>query len=201
MSLPRIPLLPLTFWRWRRQERREGFDRLCGTDTSVGLREFLHMPITLREFDAAMSAVPIDPTSVVFFDVGCGKGRALLLASRRPFRRVIGVERVPAVAQVAQRNLERCRDPERRCGRVEVQCVDANQCPLPDQDTLYFLYNPFGRHVLARWAERVLRHARERELRITILYVNPWHARVLDASAQLRRIAAAPRWVVYDNHA
>jgi hypothetical protein len=47
---------------------------------------------------------PIEKT--VFLDVGAGKGRAMLLASRFPFLRVEGVELNEHLAAIAQRNIE-----------------------------------------------------------------------------------------------
>ena len=41
-----------------------------------------------------------------FVDVGAGKGRAMLVASELPFRQVIGIELNPAMAAIAQRNLD-----------------------------------------------------------------------------------------------
>src|ERR1700752_1632972 len=42
-----------------------------------------------------------------FVDVGAGKGRALLLASELPFRKVIGVELSKPLAQIAAQNIEK----------------------------------------------------------------------------------------------
>jgi hypothetical protein len=41
-----------------------------------------------------------------FVDLGCGRGRALLMASELPFREVIGVELDPAHCVVARQNVE-----------------------------------------------------------------------------------------------
>src|ERR1017187_10137955 len=45
----------------------------------------------------------------VFIDLGSGKGRTLLMASDYPFRRIVGVELLPALHRAAQENLSRYR--------------------------------------------------------------------------------------------
>ena len=62
-----------------------------------------------------------------FVDAGAGMGRALLLATRRPFKQIVGIEVSPALAAIARENVERwlhtyeqarCRDVRvvlRRC--------------------------------------------------------------------------------------
>lgn len=49
--------------------------------------------------------LPIDPARFTFIDLGCGKGRTLILAARSQFRRAVGVEISPDVLAVAQRNV------------------------------------------------------------------------------------------------
>src|SRR3990172_4635695 len=47
------------------------------------------------------------PNAYSFVDIGAGKGRALLLASELPFRKVIGVELSAELAAIAQDNAKR----------------------------------------------------------------------------------------------
>src|SRR5689334_21283292 len=56
----------------------------------------------------------------VFVDLGAGKGRALLMAGRLPYRRVVGIELDPELAQCARRNVEQAR---RRLRAGTVTCV------------------------------------------------------------------------------
>src|SRR5215218_10190886 len=45
----------------------------------------------------------------VFVDLGCGKGRVLYMAARRPFKRVIGIEWSERFSRIARVNLDRNR--------------------------------------------------------------------------------------------
>src|SRR5271154_1163699 len=51
----------------------------------------------------ALNAIP-NHNEAVFIDVGCGKGRALVVASEFPFRSIIGVELSPELAELAEEN-------------------------------------------------------------------------------------------------
>ncbi len=65
-------------------------------------------------FNAALDRLALDWARFTFVDIGCGKGRALLLATRHPFRSFLGVELSPDLAAVAQRNLAAFRAPWRQ---------------------------------------------------------------------------------------
>ena len=60
-----------------------------------------------------------------FVDVGCGKGRAVLLASQMPFREVVGVELHPQLAETARLNLDRWREGAGTAARTSIVCADA----------------------------------------------------------------------------
>lgn len=109
-----------------------------------------------------------------FVDVGCGKGRGMMLALRFPFRRVLGVELSPELAGVAAANLERFRAPWRQVGVLaEVVAGDATAFALPDGPLVLFLYHPFAAPVMTRFLAHV-REALERERReVYLLYANP----------------------------
>ena len=45
-----------------------------------------------KNFQKALKLLDVDHSLYSFVDIGCGKGRALLIASRWPFHQIIGVE-------------------------------------------------------------------------------------------------------------
>lgn len=91
----------------------------------------------------------------VFLDVGSGMGRVLLVAARRPFKRVIGVEQNVEMTEIARRNVERSRR-RLRCQDVELVAGDVLDWPIPDDLSLVYLYCPFPEEVLERFMERLL---------------------------------------------
>jgi SAM-dependent methyltransferase len=97
-------------------------------------------------FHDLMADVPV--TGSVFVDVGCGKGRALLLARDYPFRRIVGVEFSQQLADIAARNL---RDEP----RAEVVCCDALNYRFPDGPLVVFANNPFDKAIMRQVLEGI----------------------------------------------
>jgi hypothetical protein len=175
------------------------FDRIHGTDTSgfVSADQLpaweaarVHavfyagsQPSVLRE---ALKALPPLETCT-FVDLGCGKGRPLLVASEFPFRDILGVELSPGLAKIAERNAAIIAGRFPRRTPIHIAVGDASDFPLPSGDVVLFLYNPFGAELVAKVVQRV-EAALGTELRsIYIVYYNPTAAHCFDASSLLTR--------------
>jgi len=119
-------------------------------------------PSTLR---AALALMPEPLSTFTFIDLGCGKGRALLVAAEYPFLKVIGVELAPDLCSIAKENTK-------SMPRISVEQDDAARARYPDGPLLVFLYHPF----LAPVLHRVLRNLREQRRNLThptyLLYAN-----------------------------
>ena len=134
----------------------------------------IYMPVwasTVRR--SLKKALETGPWPGSFVDIGCGKGKALLIAHEvfgwRRFRRqppvhVAGVEHHRGLAVVAEQNLWR-----RTRSLGDVRVGDARTVTFDDlRDPLVaFLYNPFTGPVLDRVAEHLSRRV------CTVVYVNP----------------------------
>lgn len=101
------------------------------------------------------------PSRLPLIDLGCGKGRVLIIADRLGFRPVTGVEFSPELVAIARRNLQICRIPG------EVLCQDAADVDFLD-DCVIFMYNPFDSKVMTRVAKKI----RESAAHIYVVYVN-----------------------------
>ncbi|MBI5610236.1 MAG: class I SAM-dependent methyltransferase [Deltaproteobacteria bacterium] len=121
-----------------------------------------------------------DVASKTFVDVGCGKGRALILASERPFRAVVGIERSPILVDVARQNaaLVAARFPDRPA--IAVVQADAADPPWPPGDLVLWLFNPFMRPVMEQLVAALERSLRGAPRHVTVLYLHPVCADVLD---------------------
>ena len=123
----------------------------------------------------------------VFCDLGCGMGRAVLLAARYPFKRVIGVELAPELADIARRNVEQVR-AKVEAGDVEIVTADATAYPIPDDLTVLYLYNPFTGEIFDRVLENLLASVDRAPRRLRVIYRHPTEHEKLEASGRFERV-------------
>jgi SAM-dependent methyltransferase len=126
-----------------------------------------------------------------FVDLGCGKGRPLIVASEFGFRAIVGVELSDSLAAHARRNaaMLRRRLPNRVPIRVEIH--DASTYSYPDGDLVVFLYNPFPEVVVGKVIAQLESLLAFGGRRIFVVYYNPVHGHCFDASASFSRYFAA----------
>jgi SAM-dependent methyltransferase len=169
------------------------FDMAYGIDTSESLLPRLGGPSILRD---QVKYVPVDYLVLfyvlggldlspedTFFDIGCGLGRAVLMAARRPIRQAIGVEYDAQLAQRAQENGRRVRG---RRAPIEIRNVDATVTDY-SEGTIFCMYNPFGERTMLMTLEKIRQSLEIRPRAIRIAYVNPVFANLLDSQDWLRR--------------
>lgn len=107
-----------------------------------------------------------------FIDVGAGMGRAMLLASEHPFRRVEGIELNPTLAGIARRNAVKWRTAGRARAPMRITCGDAVEHRFPKSPCVVFLFNPFGASVMRRLLIRLAETFSDRPGNLDLLYVN-----------------------------
>jgi predicted RNA methylase len=80
-----------------------------------------------------------------FVDIGCGKGRACILAAAsRRYDRVVGVELSEELVEIARQNVARFGGIR----PIELICEDATRYHIPTEQSLVFLNNPFDASLL-----------------------------------------------------
>jgi len=137
------------------------FDDRLGADTAGDLSiDELTVPIEARHtahgfrsipagcFRRAIRCLRLPLEDFVFVDVGCGKGRALLVAAEFPFRQLIGVEHAEDLVFIARRNVAAARKVVRGMPAVEIVHRDAARFDVPDDPCVFFFYNPFSDELL-----------------------------------------------------
>lgn len=166
------------------------FDRTFGVDTdgarnnATSLRDLdiaspnwlqagPYMPVGPDRFRRALSSLAVHHEEFTFIDFGCGKGRALLLASEFPFQRIVGVDFSHELLAIARKNWAAYRSPVRRCHEAEFVCADFLDYQLPSSPEVLFLFNPCTEPILAKLAEATRRSLQRNPRPVFILYLNP----------------------------
>jgi len=183
-------------------------DRVNTTSAVVGWRDrplgVFHSPYQptestlFREMIEAVSAqAGFEFHDFTFIDLGSGKGRTLLMASDYPFRRIVGVELLPALNQAAQENLSRYQSKSQKCSAIESICADATEFLFPVEPTLLFLFNPFPKSGLRRMIDHLEQSLSARPRKVYVLYHNPILGHVLGESAALEKIGGTHQYSIY----
>jgi SAM-dependent methyltransferase len=160
----------------------KSFDRRYGvktsgwillSDTSVARSRLAHAtqysPVNGWALQRVLRELAL-PRNLHFVDLGCGLGRACILAAEYGFAQVTGVELAPELCVGARENLKRSRLSAGEQSAISIIEMDALEfCKDTDGD-VFFMYRPFSleflRVVLSTLAER----AAVRQRPITIIY-------------------------------
>ena len=134
-----------------------------------------------------------------FVDLGSGKGRALLVSSRFPFRRIIGVEYSEQLNEIARYNISRFPKAEKRCREIDIVCDDAARFPIPQGPLVIFLYHPFVRPVMKEIVKNVLMSFQQDPRRIIVLYCNAVFADMWKNCSFIEEIRVSKGITIYDS--
>lgn len=150
-----------------------------------------YLPTPWRVLDWLHEALPEPDKSWSFVDLGCGKGRALMAAARRPYGQVIGVEFARELAEMAKTAVSDL--PWRIADRIDVVEGDASQYTLPDTPLIIFLFNPFGPPVIDEVARQIATSYRRHPRPIVVAYLNPEHHGAFSGRQPFHRYRLAPK--------
>jgi SAM-dependent methyltransferase len=143
-----------------------------------------YQPTEEEDLADAIAFLYQEPKNFSFIDLGCGKGRTLIVAAKLGFKQVIGVEFAQELVEIARRNLTRM-----QITNATVVQADAGEYRFPDGDIVVYLFNPFSDEV----AQKVVSNLREAAFkRLYVIYAAPECAAVFDESGFLTRLGCPP---------
>lgn len=193
----------------RRRQRYGDVDydwdfRVDTTSATVGWRERLlgelHSPYQATEpglFREMLSHLKIDFRDFTFIDLGSGKGRTLLMAADFPFRRILGVELLPALHEIALENIRRYKSESQQCSAVESMCKDAREFLFPTEPIVLYLFNPLPEAGLRQVIQNLESSLRENPRPVYVLYHNPLLEHVLAESVVLKKVDGTEQYTIY----
>jgi SAM-dependent methyltransferase len=204
-----------------RRVNRSPFDRCFRLDTDLWVdrsdldvsRERLeainpYEPISFSGFQEIMGDLVIAWPAFTFIDIGSGKGRALLLASHYPFRRIIGIEISRMLNDIARRNIARYASLQQRCRAISCECRDATEYDFPNEPSVVYLFNPFTEPLLRSVVERLRRSLEADPRDVVLIYAHAVHERYMNDQPWLNRLkdgcyrsdaGKLNRFVIYEN--
>lgn len=182
--------------------------RVNTTSAAVGWRDRLlgmfHSPYQptdpalFREMLAALQQqAKLDLRDFTFVDLGSGKGRTLLMASDYPFRRILGVELLSSLHEIAKQNLLKYKADSQQCFNLETVCADATTFSLPNDALVIYLFNPFPESGLRRAIANIGTSLAEHPRPAYVLYYNPLLEQVLTEVQFFSKMAGTHQYSIF----
>jgi SAM-dependent methyltransferase len=168
----------------------------------LGLLNSIYQPISPQQFREIMSALAAhlapdtDFSQFTFIDIGAGKGRALLLASEFAFRRIIGVELLPELVEIARENAREFERRGVRCG-IELVCEDATNFDFPAEPAVVFLFNPLPGAALQTLIQNLERSLHRNPRSVYVAYANPIFEQIIGNTRWLTRIGGSDQCLLF----
>ncbi len=170
-----------------------------GTRLRAAIAGAPYQPSEPALFREMLGSLGIDLSGFTFIDLGSGKGRALLLASEYPFRRIVGLELLPELHDIAQANVAKFKSDAQKCRTIECVCGDARDYLFPEEPLVVYLFNPLPEagleRVIANLEDSLHRHPR----RAYVIYHNPLLEHVLARSTALQKLGGTHQYSVFSN--
>ncbi|MDB5893707.1 MAG: hypothetical protein JWQ88_1238 [Rhodoferax sp.] len=198
--------------RWQAEAARiqQAFDQAHQVDTA-GITQLTELDVVGQHrdlghyyhgtdpavFERMMQALPIDHSAFTFIDFGSGKGKALLLASLWPFRRIVGVEFAQGLHEVAVSNLQRFVHAGQRCRHLVSLHLDATEFDCPPTPLVVYFYNPFSEVVLSAILKKLQVSLATEPREVWVCYCHPYAHGPLDAAPFLGLAAATSQYRIY----
>ena len=165
-------------------------------DRLLGVFHSAYQPTEPEPFREMIDQLAIDYHHFTFIDLGCGKGRTLLMASDYPFRRVVGVELLPSLHSIALDNANKYTSRQ-ASAPIEVVCADARNFPFPDGPLVVYLFHPFPEPVLEEVLGNLERSLQQYPRPAYLIYYNPVLEHVLSSRQNWLRKSRTEHCAIY----
>jgi SAM-dependent methyltransferase len=197
----------------RKQHTEITFDAEIGVDTGGYLRvqdlgiekeiarHCVHYePTRVWLFEEVFSSISVNYKDYIMVDIGSGKGRVLILASKFPFKKIIGVEISKHLHEIATKNIATYSNTPKKCNDIRSFHLNAVYYNIPDENIIMFLYNPFDDFFLHKLLDKIEKHHQSSGKRIIIIYINPVHRETIEQYTFLEPFKYNKRYIIYRNN-
>jgi len=172
---------------------REGTNTAGVTDldnltiSSQNKKRGVYYGATRRRPFAEMLKVIAPPKDCTFVDVGCGKGKVLLMAMDYGFHHITGIEFASELCEAARKNVETVRRRKGLRCSIEILECDAAGYVVRPQDTVFYIFHPFDDFVMSIFIDNVVASVKSHPRPIWLIYSYPAHGKVVEKHAPFLR--------------
>lgn len=152
-------------------------------------------PTDSNAFQRMITRLPVDLVArATFIDVGCGRGRVLLLAAQYGFANIVGIDFSEELCHAARGNIERYITKSPTAAQFSVEQADACAYLFPPEPMVIFLYNPFNEAVMARFVRSLEASLNKTSRSVYVMYSIPFWRKPWETSSLFERVICTPIW-------
>ncbi|MBU1006580.1 MAG: methyltransferase domain-containing protein [Candidatus Omnitrophica bacterium] len=136
---------------------------------------FVYMPTSYYILKEIMDYLKLNKDDI-FVDLGCGKGRAMFVASMQGVKKVIGVEIEEGLVKSANENAGNFRFNKSALFILHKDVIDLDL----SEGTVFFMFNPFGEDLFSKVIENIKASLKINPRGIRIVYYVPVYREILN---------------------
>lgn len=144
----------------------------------------LYQPTRVLSLRKLFSRLELRPNSTLV-DIGCGKGRVLLLAAEFGFRNVKGIDFSPLLCSIAEKNIKKFKQKAQIKTVIQVINEDAANYQYEENDNIFFLYNPFDEVILEKVLKNITASLKRKNRKIWMIYANAQHSELIEEKMKI----------------
>ena len=143
-------------------------------------------------FRHTIAMLPNTPSELVFIDIGCGAGRAVMLAAEANFKSIIGWDIARELIDMGRRNIEAFRRISGNKTPISLDVVDATKAAMPDAScVLYFFSPPYPDPVLTACLHNAHQSYQRNPRPMFLILINDHNPRISLDFPYLTRVQSA----------
>ena len=131
----------------------------------------MYMPVSYQLLEEALQQISPD-TKKHFFDIGCGKGRAMCMAAYYGFNKISGVDFSKEFCEDAVNNLQLTKQKIQEINFSVIE-ADAAVTKIPGDADCIFLFNPFDETIMKKVIQNIKASTNSNPRKVNVIYVNP----------------------------
>ncbi|MFT3702860.1 MAG: class I SAM-dependent methyltransferase [Agriterribacter sp.] len=109
-----------------------------------------------------------------FTDLGCGKGRAMVVAAHYGYIKIRGIDFAKEVCEAATLNMQTI-EAKFPAIEYEVVCDNVLNYVIQPDESIFFMFNPFDNEIIHSFLEKIEGSLKQHSRTIYFLYVSPKH--------------------------
>jgi cyclopropane fatty-acyl-phospholipid synthase-like methyltransferase len=129
------------------------------------------MPVSYQLLEETLQQIAAE-NKKHFFDIGCGKGRAMCVAVYYGFNKISGVDFSKEFCDEAEKNLSLTKQ-KLPAINFSVKDADAAVTNIPDDVDCIFLFNPFDEAVMKKVIININASLSRNPRKLNVMYANP----------------------------